>query len=127
MLSPQHSISSLLQIYCKFAFLMVKQPLPLAPQMSPYRPQIFRSMLMSMAMRLFGNLCSLGMTEITNLDYTAAFKKDGLYIYKGAELIHYTSKSPDSTSWTLPIECPLPEANDFCVTQAKKCRFICKT
>ena len=51
------------------------------------------------------------MAEITNLDYTAAFKKDGLYIYKGAELIHYTSKSPDSTSWTLPIECPLPEAN----------------
>ena len=51
------------------------------------------------------------MAEITNLDYTAAFKKDGLYIYKGTELIHYTSKSPDSTSWTLPIECPLPEAN----------------
>ena len=38
-----------------------------------------------------------GIAEITNLDYTtAAFKKDGLYIYNGAELIHYTSKSPDS-------------------------------
>jgi len=50
--------------------------------------------------------------EITNLDYTATFKKDGLYIYKGAELIHYTSKCPNSTSsWTLPIECPLIEAN----------------
>jgi len=49
--------------------------------------------------------------EITNLHYTAAFKKDGLYIYKGAKLIHYTSKSPDSTSWTLPIESPPLEAN----------------
>ena len=52
-----------------------------------------------------------GLAEITNLDYTAAFKKDGLYIYKGAELIHYTSKSLDNTSWTLPIKSPLLEAN----------------
>ena len=43
-----------------------------------------------------------GLAEITNLDYTAAFKKDGLSIYYGTELIHHTAKSPDSTSWTLP-------------------------
>ena len=44
--------------------------------------------------------------EITNLDYTAAFKKDGLYIYKGAELIYYTSKCPNSTKDSLSSSIP---------------------
>ena len=52
-----------------------------------------------------------GIADITNLDYDATFRKNGLYLYHGTELVHYTSKSLDDTSWTLPIQRPLAHAN----------------
>ena len=44
---------------------------------------------------------------ITNKDYDATFRKDGLYLYHGNDLIHFTPKSLDDSSWTLPIQSPL--------------------
>jgi hypothetical protein len=52
-----------------------------------------------------------GIADITNLDYDATFRKDGLYLYRGTELVHHTPKSPDDTSWTLPLQRPLAHAN----------------
>ena len=52
-----------------------------------------------------------GIADITNLDYDATFRKDGLYLYHGADLVHHTPKSPDSTSWTLPLQRPYAHAN----------------
>ena len=51
--------------------------------------------------------------DITNLDYYDAtfHNKDGLYLYRGTELVHYTPKSLDDTSWTLPLQRPLVYAN----------------
>ena len=49
---------------------------------------------------------------ITNLDYDATLRKNGLYLYHdGTELVHYTPKSLDETFWTLPIQRPLAHAN----------------
>jgi hypothetical protein len=45
------------------------------------------------------------------LDYDATFRKDGLYLYHGTDLVHYTPKSPDTTSWTLPLQRPRARAN----------------
>ena len=39
-----------------------------------------------------------GIADITNLDYDATFRKDGLYLYHGTELVHHTPKSLDETS-----------------------------
>ena len=52
-----------------------------------------------------------GISDITNRDYDATFRKDGLYLYHDTELVHYTPKSPEETSWTLPLQRPLPQAN----------------
>ena len=53
-----------------------------------------------------------GISDITNLDYDATFRKDGLYLYNSnAELVHYTPKFPDDSSWTLPIQRPSSTAN----------------
>jgi len=52
-----------------------------------------------------------GISDITNLDYAATFRKDGLYLYRDEELIHYSSKSSDASSWTLPIQRPIAQAN----------------
>ena len=52
-----------------------------------------------------------GIADITNLDYDATFRKDGLYLYHGTELVHCSPKSADETSWTLPIERPSVHAN----------------
>ena len=53
-----------------------------------------------------------GISDITNLDYDATFRKDGLYLYNvNGELVHHTPKSPDDSSWTLPIQCPSVIAN----------------
>ena len=52
-----------------------------------------------------------GIADITNLDYDATFRKDGLHLYHGTELVHCSPKSADETSWTLPIERPSAHAN----------------
>ena len=53
-----------------------------------------------------------GISDITNLDYDATFRKDGLYLYYGTDLVHYTPKSLDATNWTLPLQRPpLAQAN----------------
>ena len=54
-----------------------------------------------------------GIADITNLDYDATFRKDGLlYLYRGTDLVHHhTPKSPDEMSWTLPLQRPLAQAN----------------
>ena len=53
-----------------------------------------------------------GISDITNLDYDATFRKDGLYLYNSnAELVHHTPKSPDDSSWTLPVQRPSALAN----------------
>jgi hypothetical protein len=52
-----------------------------------------------------------GISDITNLDYDATFRKDGLYLYQGNDLVHYTSKSPTATNWTLPLQRPAAQAN----------------
>ena len=53
-----------------------------------------------------------GISDITNLEYDATFRKDGLYLYNAnAELVHHTPKSPDDSSWTLPIQRPSALAN----------------
>jgi hypothetical protein len=52
-----------------------------------------------------------GISDITNLDYDATFRRDGLYIYHGTDLVHYTPKSLDATSWTLPLQRPVAHAN----------------
>ena len=48
-----------------------------------------------------------GISDITNKDFDATFRKDGLYLYHGNDLIHFTPKSLDDSSWTLPIQSPL--------------------
>ncbi len=53
-----------------------------------------------------------GIADITNLDYDATFRRDGLYLYHGTELVHCSPKSSaDETSWTLLIERPSAHAN----------------
>jgi len=52
-----------------------------------------------------------GIADITNLDYDATFRKDGLYLYRGTDLVHHTPKSLDETFWTLPLQRPLARAN----------------
>ena len=52
-----------------------------------------------------------GISDITHLNYDATFRKDGLYLYSGNDLVHHTPKSLDGTSWTLPIQRPLATAN----------------
>ena len=53
-----------------------------------------------------------GISDITNLEYDATFRKDGLYLYNAnAELVHPTPKFPDDSSWTLPIQRPSALAN----------------
>jgi hypothetical protein len=52
-----------------------------------------------------------GISDITNLDYDATFRKDGLYLYQGNDLVHYTPKSPTATNWTLPLQRPTAQAN----------------
>lgn len=52
-----------------------------------------------------------GISDITNLDYDATFRKDGVYLYQGTDLVHYTPKSPNATNWTLPLQRPLAQAN----------------
>ena len=52
-----------------------------------------------------------GIADITNLDYDATFRKDGLYLYHDSELVHFNPKSLEETSWTLPLQRPLVHAN----------------
>ena len=52
-----------------------------------------------------------GISDITNNNYAATFRKDGLYLYHDDELVHYSPKSPTASSWTLPIQRPLAQAN----------------
>jgi len=53
-----------------------------------------------------------GISDITNNDYDATFRKDGLYyLYNGDALVHYSPKSSDASSWTLPIQRPIAHAN----------------
>ena len=52
-----------------------------------------------------------GISDITNLDYNATFRKDGLYLYQNKDLVHYTPKAPNATSWTLPLQRPCAKAN----------------
>ena len=52
-----------------------------------------------------------GISDITNHEYDATFRKDGLYLYHDHELIHHSPKLPDATSWTLPIQRPHAHAN----------------
>ena len=52
-----------------------------------------------------------GISDITNNDYDATFRKDGLYLYHGDALVHYSPKSSDASSWTLPIQRPVAQAN----------------
>ena len=52
-----------------------------------------------------------GIADITNLEYDATFRRDGLYLYHGTDLVHCSPKSADETSWTLPLERPIVSAN----------------
>ena len=52
-----------------------------------------------------------GISDITNLNYDATFRKDGLYLYHNNELVHYSPKSEDDSAWTLPLERPVIHAN----------------
>jgi hypothetical protein len=51
-------------------------------------------------------------SDITNRDYDATFRNDGLYLYNADnELIYYRPKSWDAPSWTLPIQSPIAQAS----------------
>ena len=52
-----------------------------------------------------------GISDITNNDYDATFRKDGLYLYHDDALVRYRPKSSDASSWTLPIQRPTAQAN----------------
>ena len=63
------------------------------------------------------SLCQslFGIADITNLDYDATFRKDGLYLYHDdTELVHFTLKSLDETSWTFPLP-PRPLVHAPCL------------
>jgi hypothetical protein len=58
------------------------------------------------------SLCQSGISDITNRDYDDTFRKDALYLYNADnELIHYSPKSCDAPSWTLPIQSPIAQAS----------------
>ena len=50
-------------------------------------------------------------SDITKQDYTATFRKNGLYLYHDNDLVHFSPKTTDATAWTLPIQRPLEHAN----------------
>jgi len=53
----------------------------------------------------------LSISDITKQDYTATFRKNGLYLYHDNDLVHFSPKTTDATAWTLPIQRPLEHAN----------------
>ena len=106
--SQQRSKPSQLKYRSKYAFLTVKQIPPYEQQQSPYPLQPFRFVFEDNSLRqsLFG------ISEITNRDYDATFRKDGLSLYyQDGDLVHHTPKPPDATNWTLPLQRPYVHAN----------------